>query len=157
MKCACTEEDGAIVSLCLGHRVAMTANGLAGDESLRAEIDRLKRDLLSARHCEHVLGDDRDRIITERDTFESRVAELEGENAKMGLWKARAFVAESRVGELEGKLRVAEQLIERGVEIMSPTQVGQWDGVRAWQEAPLEAYSETDSAKAAGGGGEDGL
>ncbi len=66
---------------------------------------------------------------------------------------ARADIAESRVAVLEAKLEVAEKLIENGVEIMSPSQVGQWAGVRAWQESPLEAYSKSASAAAQDGGG----
>ncbi len=66
--------------------------------------------------------------------------------------RGRRGRAESRVAELEGKLEVAEQLIEKGVEIMSPSQVGQWTGVRAWQESPLEAYSKSAAASAKDGG-----
>lgn len=34
------------------------------------------------------------------------------------------------------RLREAERLIAAAVQIMTPEQVGQWAGVRAWQEEP---------------------
>lgn len=36
--------------------------------------------------------------------------------------------------EMRNRLKDATVLIERAVEIMTPEQVSQWEGVRAWQE-----------------------
>lgn len=38
------------------------------------------------------------------------------------------------IERLWADLAEAERLIARAVELMTPDQVGQWEGVRAWQE-----------------------
>ena len=38
------------------------------------------------------------------------------------------------VNHLVARVTGAEKLIARAVEIMTPEQVGRWEGVRAWQE-----------------------
>ncbi len=38
------------------------------------------------------------------------------------------------IDQLEQRIAKAEELIKAAIEIMTPDQVGQWRGVRAWQE-----------------------
>jgi len=42
----------------------------------------------------------------------------------------------------EEKLAWAEALISQGVKLMNPEQLGQWSGVRAWQETPIDHHLE---------------
>lgn len=49
--------------------------------------------------------------------------------------------AAQQLAQLRAQIAAAHAVIARGVEIMTPEQLGQWDGVRAWQEQSADAYA----------------
>lgn len=86
-------------------------------------------------------------------TANLRQAELEAENARLrttgAVWadeatpftgeQVKALLAENarlrtELQTLSAGLEWAEEIVAGGVQIMTPTQLGQWEGVRAWQE-----------------------